>query len=80
MPRMRAVEAAVLDREGVSLAFAACTTAQVERVAHIAMGTEADRINEFEEILCPDPTMPIRMRSERLGRIEPAAKLPQPPR
>jgi tartronate-semialdehyde synthase len=28
-----------------------------ERVTNIAMGTEIDAINEFEEILCLDPTL-----------------------
>ena len=52
----------------------------VERVTNIAMGTEVDSINEFEEILCLDPNLSIRTRSQDMGRIEPSAKLPQPAR
>jgi tartronate-semialdehyde synthase len=32
----------------------------LERVTNIAMGTEVDSINEFEEILCLDPSLSIR--------------------
>jgi tartronate-semialdehyde synthase len=32
----------------------------LERVTNIAMGTEVDNINEFEEILCLDPTLSIK--------------------
>ncbi len=32
----------------------------LERVTNIAMGTEVDSVNEFEEILCLDPTLSIR--------------------
>jgi tartronate-semialdehyde synthase len=33
----------------------------LERVTNIAMGTEIDNVNEFEEILCLDPSLSIRM-------------------
>jgi len=29
----------------------------LERVTNVAMGTEIDAVNEFEEILCLDPTL-----------------------
>jgi tartronate-semialdehyde synthase len=32
----------------------------LERVTNISMGTEVDHINEFEEILCLDPSLSIR--------------------
>ena len=32
----------------------------LERVTNISMGTEVDSVNEFEEILCLDPTLSIR--------------------
>ena len=41
----------------------------LERVTNIAMGTEVDNINEFEEILCLDPNLSIR-KSQDMGRIE----------
>ena len=45
----------------------------LERVTNIAMGTEVDSIAEFEEILCLDPNLPLRTRSQEMGRIsEPA--------
>ena len=31
----------------------------LERVTNIAMGTEVDGVNEFEDILCLDPTLSI---------------------
>jgi tartronate-semialdehyde synthase len=41
----------------------------LERVTNIAMGTEVDSVNEFEEILCLDPTLSIR-KSQEMGRVE----------
>jgi len=32
----------------------------LERVTNIAMGTEVDSVNEFEDILCLDPSLSIR--------------------
>jgi tartronate-semialdehyde synthase len=52
----------------------------LERVTNIAMGTEVDNINEFEEILCLDPNLSLRTRSQELGRIEPGVKVPEPVR
>ncbi len=46
----------------------------LERVTNIAMGTEVDGVNEFEEILCLDPNLSIR-RSQDMGV---PAKLPEP--
>lgn len=38
----------------------------LERVTNVSMGTEIDNINEFEEILCLDPSLSIR-RSQDLS-------------
>ncbi len=43
-----------------------------ERVTNIAMGAEVDSVNEFEEILCLDPTLSLR-RSQDLGAPATAA-------
>jgi tartronate-semialdehyde synthase len=48
----------------------------LERVTNIAMGTEVDSVNEFEDILCLDPTLSIR-RSQDMAAPD-AAKTPQP--
>ena len=40
----------------------------------ISMGTEIDGVNEFEEILCLDPTLSIR-RAQDLETVEAPAKL-----
>ncbi len=48
----------------------------LERVTNIAMGTEVDSINEFEDILCLDPTLSIR-RSQDMAAA-PHAKTPEP--
>jgi tartronate-semialdehyde synthase len=40
----------------------------LERVTNIAMGTEVDNINEFEEILCLDPNLSLR-KSQDMGRL-----------
>ncbi len=66
----------------------------LERVTNIAMGTEVDSVNEFEEILCLDPTLSIRkgqdLDTQRRGartrpralsrdpRTEPRAEPPSP--
>ena len=47
----------------------------LERVTNIAMGTEVDSVNEFEEILCLDPTLSIR-KGQDLDT--PAARTPEP--
>jgi tartronate-semialdehyde synthase len=36
----------------------------LERVTNISMGAEVDNINEFEEILCLDPSLSIRKSME----------------
>jgi tartronate-semialdehyde synthase len=41
----------------------------LERVTNIAMGTEVNNVNEFEEILCLDPNLSIR-DSQDMGVIE----------
>src|SRR5580704_1470372 len=41
----------------------------LERVTNIAMGTEVNNVNEFEEILCLDPNLSIR-ESQDMGVIE----------
>jgi tartronate-semialdehyde synthase len=46
----------------------------LERVTNISMGTEVDGVNEFEEILCLDPSLSIR-RSQDLGAAEPPGRL-----
>ncbi len=47
----------------------------LERVTNIAMGTEVDSVNEFEDIICLDPTISLR-RSQELDahRLEPASR------
>jgi tartronate-semialdehyde synthase len=51
----------------------------LERVTNIAMGTEIDSVNEFEEILCLDPSLSIRKSQDietvpaRGKQLEPAA-------
>jgi tartronate-semialdehyde synthase len=49
----------------------------LERVTNISMGTEVDNINEFEEILCLDPSLSLR-KSQDMGRIDPAPKTLEP--
>jgi tartronate-semialdehyde synthase len=45
----------------------------LERVTNISMGTEIDSINEFEEIMCLDPTLSIRSAQD-LGSVQAPAK------
>jgi tartronate-semialdehyde synthase len=47
----------------------------LERVTNVAMGTEINGVNEFEEILCLDPSLSIR-KSQDMSPAEPA-KAPQ---
>jgi len=47
----------------------------LERVTNIAMGTEVDSVNEFEEILCLDPSLSIR-KSQDMSPSEAPAKEP----
>ena len=48
----------------------------LERVTNIAMGTEVDSINEFEDILCLDPSISLQHGQEMGGspkRLEPTS-------
>ena len=49
----------------------------LERVTNIAMGTEVDSVNEFEEILCLDPNLSLRA-SQDMGLAEPAPRTLEP--
>ena len=49
----------------------------LERVTNIAMGTEVDSVNEFEDILCLDPNLSIEKRVDMKVPKEPAAA-PEP--
>ena len=42
----------------------------LEKVTNIAMGTEVDSVNEFEDILCLDPSLSIK-KSQDMGNTEP---------
>ena len=42
----------------------------LEKVTNISMGTEVDSVNEFEDILCLDPSLSIR-KSQDMGNTEP---------
>jgi tartronate-semialdehyde synthase len=49
----------------------------LERVTNIAMGTEVDSINEFEDILCLDPNLSLASRQDMNAAprtLEPAAR------
>jgi tartronate-semialdehyde synthase len=48
----------------------------LERVTNISMGTEVDSVNEFEEILCLDPTLSIR-KSQDMGIAGDLPKTPE---
>ena len=43
----------------------------LERVTNISMGTEVDGVNEFEEIVCLDPSLSIR-KGQDLAALQPA--------
>ena len=50
----------------------------LERVTNISMGTEVDSVNEFEDILCLDPSLSLR-KSQEMGDVGPApAKVLEP--
>ncbi len=51
----------------------------LERVTNVSMGTEVDSVNEFEEILCLDPSLSIR-KGQDMGTPTdaPPAKTPEP--
>ena len=50
----------------------------LERVTNVSMGTEVNQVNEFEEILCLDPTLsvdgvpgsPINIGLDKVGTAE----------
>src|SRR5271167_267490 len=46
----------------------------LERVTNVSMGTEIDSVNEFEEILCLDPSLSIR-KAQDMRTVEAPAKL-----
>ena len=46
----------------------------LERVTNISMGTEVDGVNEFEEIVCLDPSLSIR-KGQDLAAAQPAKVL-----
>ena len=45
----------------------------LERITNISMGTEINNINEFEEILCLDPSLSIS-KSQDMRTVEAPAK------
>ena len=49
----------------------------LERVTNIAMGTEVDSVNEFEEILCLDPSLSIG-KSQDMGAADASGKQLEP--
>ena len=50
----------------------------LERVTNISMGTEVDSVNEFEDIVCLDPSLSIR-KSQDMGNADPVpAKVLEP--
>jgi tartronate-semialdehyde synthase len=49
----------------------------LERVTNISMGTEVDSVNEFEEILCLDPSLSIR-GSQDMEAVDSPANLTMP--
>ena len=49
----------------------------LERVTNISMGTEIDDINEFEEILCLDPSLTLESGWVSMGEEEEAEPEPE---
>ena len=49
----------------------------LERVTNISMGTEVDSVNEFEDILCLDPSLSIR-KSQDMGPVDPPGRILEP--
>ena len=49
----------------------------LERVTNISMGAEVDGVNEFEDILCLDPSLSIR-KGQDMAAAEPPAKQLEP--
>jgi tartronate-semialdehyde synthase len=50
----------------------------LERVTNIAMGTEVDGVNEFEDILCLDPTLSIGKSQDMGAPADAPARAPEP--
>jgi len=50
----------------------------LERVTNIAMGTEVDGVNEFEDILCLDPTLSIGKSQDMGAPADAPARVPEP--
>ena len=50
----------------------------LERVTNISMGTEVDSVNEFEEILCLDPSLSIRKSQDMGVAADAGARTPEP--
>ena len=46
----------------------------LERVTNISMGTEINGVNEFEEILCLDPSLSIK-KSQDMRTVEKAKQV-----
>ena len=44
----------------------------LERVTNISMGTEVDSVNEFEDVLCLDPSLSIKRSQDMGAKLEPA--------
>jgi tartronate-semialdehyde synthase len=51
----------------------------LERVTNISMGTEVDSVNEFEDILCLDPTLSLKKPVDMGRRDAPVPKLEPAP-
>ena len=51
----------------------------LERVTNISMGTEVDSVNEFEDIVCLDPSLSIR-KGQDLAGLQPAVTVLEPAR
>ena len=51
----------------------------LERVTNISMGAEVDSVNEFEDILCLDPSLSIK-KGQDMGPVDPPAKQLEPAR
>ena len=52
----------------------------LEKVTNISMGTEVDSVNEFEDILCLDPSLSIKKGQDMGNTQAPPAKVLEPAR
>jgi len=50
----------------------------LERVTNISMGTEVDSVNEFEDVLCLDPSLSLRKSQDMGADPMPAPKVLEP--